>query len=60
MKVKELREVLSNLPDEMTVASLNNNETYVDAIAYIDGTGDEDVNHPMEWLVISGEKEVSE
>lgn len=58
MKVKELREVLSNLPDEMAVASPNNNETYVDAIAYIDGTGDEDVN-PMEWLVISGEKEVS-
>lgn len=54
MKVKDLKKILEKLPGEMEIASLGRQGSYENAIAYVDGTGDED-EFPMEWLVITTE-----
>ena len=52
MKVKDLKKIIEKLSDDMPVASLNHQGSYENAVAYIDGTGEED-EFPMEWLVVA-------
>ncbi len=52
MKVKDLKKIIEKLPDDMPVVSLNHQGSYENAVAYIDGTGEED-EFPMEWLVVA-------
>lgn len=51
MKVKELKRIIENLPDNMPITSFDKQGVIRNAVAYVDGTGSED-EFPMEWLVI--------
>lgn len=57
MNIKELKEFIKDLPDNMPVASFNSRGSYDDAVAYIDGAGEED-EIEMQWLVVGVVKEV--
>jgi hypothetical protein len=61
MKVKDLKKIIEKLPDNMPVVSLDNQGSYENAVAYIDGTGEgeEDEFH-MEWLVVAVRDEEGE
>lgn len=56
MKVKELKAIIENLPDDMAVTTINKNDVIVNATAYVDGPGEEDESG-VEWLVIDTKKD---
>ena len=59
MNIKELKEFIKDLPDNMPVASFNSKGAYKDAVVYVDGTGEED-EFPIRWLVVAVEEEVTD
>lgn len=55
MNIKDLKEFIKDLPDNMPVASFNYRGSYDGAVAYVDGTGEED-EFPIRWLVVAVEE----
>lgn len=56
MRIRELKKIIEKLPDNMVVTTFDQNGTIVNAIAYVDGPGDEDESG-LEWLVIDTKKD---
>lgn len=54
MDIKNLKRIIEHLPDDMTVASIDHQGSYDDAVVYIDGSGESGYDEePMQWLVVA-------
>lgn len=59
MQIKDLKEIIANLSDEMLIVAFDSQGMIKNATAYIDGP-EQDHQHQEEWLVITTEGRASQ